>query len=74
MWALPTSIRPGWKGLQGTNTQAYLASLSVTKKKMVHNTGPRRLTILMLAGQTMSDKIEKAKDSLQNFLVTSSKI
>ncbi len=29
--ALPQNIKPGWKGLSGTNTLAYFTSLSVRK-------------------------------------------
>jgi hypothetical protein len=31
--ALPTNIRLGWKGLQGTNTLAYCENLSITAVK-----------------------------------------
>jgi hypothetical protein len=31
--ALPTNIRPGWKGLPGTNTLTYWAHSSVIKRK-----------------------------------------
>jgi hypothetical protein len=43
---LPTNTRPGWKSMQGTNTPAYLAKVSVTKKKryMTLPPGPRRPT------------------------------
>jgi hypothetical protein len=30
--ALPTNIRPGWRGYPRTNTVAYRAAVSVTKK------------------------------------------
>jgi len=33
--SLSAKSRPGWTGLLGTNALAYLASLSVTKKKKV---------------------------------------
>ncbi len=35
--ALLTNIRLAWKGLRGTNTLAYFAATSVTKKKSLIN-------------------------------------
>jgi hypothetical protein len=35
--SLPTNIRPGWRGFPGTNTLAYRAVVSPTKKKGLYN-------------------------------------
>ncbi len=42
------NIRPGWKGLPGTNTLAYFARSKVTKKIKCCKICPRSLQILKM--------------------------
>ncbi len=52
------NIRPGWKGLPGTNALAHLSAASVTKKKKLHLQHLSRLKI-SLALRLAAIKLER---------------